>query len=43
MMTMLIRVACAPKRQRRTAREYFGGLVFAMEETAICVIDRKGK
>jgi transposase len=32
-----------PKRQRRTAVEYFAGLDVAMEETAICVIDREGK
>jgi len=32
-----------PKRQRRTAMEYFAGLDVAMEETAICVIDREGK
>jgi hypothetical protein len=32
-----------PKRQRRTAMDYFAGLNVAMEETAICVIDREGK
>jgi hypothetical protein len=32
-----------PKRQRRTAMEYFAGLDVAMEETAMCVIDWEGK
>jgi len=34
--------AC-PKRQRRTAMEYFAGLDVGMEATAIWVIDREGK
>ena len=31
-----------PKRQRRTAMEYFAGLDVATEETAICLIDGAG-